>query len=127
MFCLRPLQYSQYRSDPATSEPTSKGNKLMNTSKKLTAAAAALVGLGMVALSAVGLHPASAQTPPFHRPLANGQERHPELRKALRTLERTETDLRHSVRDFGGHREKAADLCHQAELEIQQALAYDKH
>ncbi len=78
MFCLRPLQYSQYRSDPATSEPTSKGNKLMNTSKKLTAAAAALVGLGMVALSAVGLHPASAQTPPFHRPLANGQERHPE-------------------------------------------------
>ena len=100
----------------------------MNTSKKITAAVAALAGLGAVAFGTTLAHPASAQvpSPPFAGQRANGQEKHPELRRALRALERTETDLRRSARDFGGHREKAADLCHQAEGEIQQALQYDK-
>ena len=57
---------------------------------------------------------------------AAARERHPELRRSLRTLERVETQLRKSARDFGGHREKAADLCHQAEQEIQLALQSDR-
>ncbi len=102
----------------------------MNTTKKLSAAVAALVGLGTVAFSAAAALPASAQTPPpppFAGQRGIARERHPELRRALASLERTETLLRHSARDFGGHREKAADLCHQAEQEIQQALQDDKH
>lgn len=102
----------------------------MNTSKKITAAVAAIAGLGAIAFGTTLAHPASAQTPPpppFAGQRGHGQERHPELRRALRMLERTETDLRRSARDFSGHREKAADLCHQAEGEIQQALQSDKH
>jgi len=93
----------------------------MNTSRKIAATLAAVAGLGLAAASLPSA--AQAQTPPPRR----GGERHPELRRALRTLERTETDLRRADRDFGGHREKAADLCHQAEGEIQQALRSDKN
>ncbi len=103
----------------------------MTTSKNAAAVLAAIVGFGSVALSGAAIQPASAQVPGTFRPHA-GQtgrrtgEKHPELRRALRSLERTEAQLRHSARDFGGHREKAADLCHQAEQEIQQALQTDK-
>ena len=99
----------------------------MNTSKKLTAALAALAGLGAAAFSLVPA--ASAQVPPLP-PTVGGQhrggERHPELRRALRTLGRTEADLRHSANDFGGHKEKAADLCRQAQEQIQLALQSDR-
>lgn len=98
----------------------------MNTSHKLTAALAALAFLSASALS---LAPsASAQVPPAP-PLAGQHpgERHPELRRALRTLARTETDLRRANRDFGGHRQKAADLCHQAQQEVQLALQSDRN
>lgn len=96
---------------------------------KIKILAVALTGLGLAGGLAVA-HPAQAQgpmppAPPVVRPHPQG-ERHPELRRALRALERTETDLRRSARDFGGHREKAADLCHQAQGEIQQALQSDK-
>jgi len=100
----------------------------MNTSKKNAAGLAALIGFG--ALTFGSASPASAQAPLPPTVIGrHGQhrgERHPELRRALRALERTETDLRRSARDFGGHREKAADLCRQAEQEIQQALQDDK-
>ena len=101
----------------------------MNTIQKTTTLLAAFVGLGALTLN---LAPAtSAQVPPqpptFGGQQHRGGERHPELRRALRTLERTETDLRHSSRDFGGHREKAADLCRQAQQEIQLALQSDRN
>jgi len=101
----------------------------MYTSKKLTAAAAVLISLGTIALSAATAIPAAAQGPaaPFAGERGQNRERHPELRRALASLERTETQLRKSNRDFGGHREKAAALCHQAEQEIQQALQEEKH
>ena len=102
----------------------------MTTSKKIAAGFAAIVGLGAMTMSGAALKPASAQAQvfpgQFQRPL-NGNERHPDLRRALANLERTETNLRRANRDFGGHREKAADLCHQAEQEIQLALQDDKH
>lgn len=101
----------------------------MSTSKKITAAVAAFAGLGAVAFGTTLTQPAIAQGPPpppfMGRP--HRGERHPELRRALRTLERTETDLHRSARDFGGHRLKAAELCHQAQIEIQQAIQYDKN
>ena len=98
----------------------------MKTSKKIVAGLAVIVGLSALTLG--NPIPATAQgttVPPIAG--QRGGERHPELRRALRTLERTETDLRRSARDFGGHREKAADLCHQAQQEIQLALQYDKN
>ena len=101
----------------------------MNTSKKLTAALAAVIGLGAATVSLAP--PASAQVPP-QPPIVGGQphrggERHPELRRALRTLQRTEADLRRSANDFGGHKEKAADLCRQAQEQIQLALQSDRN
>lgn len=100
----------------------------MNTNKKIAAGFAAIVALGAVTFSIVSPAAAQAPAPPvFRQPGQHrGGERHPELRRALRSLERTEAELRHSARDFSGHREKAADLCHQAQQEIQLALQSDK-
>lgn len=96
--------------------------------KKIAVGLAALVGIGAAAFGIEALQPATAQAPPPVPPITrpHSGEKHPELRRALRALERTETDLRRASRDFGGHREKAADLCHQAEQEVQLALQNDK-
>ncbi len=104
-----------------------KGETDMYTPKILLPAVAALTLCAVL--------PAAAQTLPLPLPPAagvqrtgphRGGERHPELRRALRTLERTEADLRRANRDFGGHRTKAANLCRQAESEIQLALQSDR-
>lgn len=98
----------------------------MNTLQKHITALAALT---VLSASAFGLAaPASAQAP-FPGTPGLGQphgERHPELRRALATLRRTEYDLRHANRDFGGHRQKAADLCHAAQDQILLALRSDR-
>ncbi len=92
---------------------------------KITATFAAVAGLGAAGFAFS--QPSPAQTPPAPPTApAPARERHPELRRALATLERTETQLRKSARDFGGHRSKAADLCHQAQGEVKLALQYDK-
>src|SRR5690242_15408450 len=72
-----------------------------------------------------------AQNPPspVPNPHLRGRlhrERHPELRRALRTLQRARMDLQHAARDFGGHRAKAEALVEQAIQETQQAIRYDK-
>ena len=98
----------------------------MNTLQKHIAAFAALAVLGASTLGVAA--PASAQAP--FPGLGYGQphgERHPELRRALATLRRTESDLRHANRDFGGHRQKAADLCHAAQNQILLALQSDRN
>lgn len=94
----------------------------MNTNKIIVAGLAAIVGLGAVTFSTAAS--AQAPAPPvFRQPGQHrGGERHPELRLALRNLERTEADLLRSDHDFDGHRQKAAELCHQAQQEIQLAL-----
>jgi hypothetical protein len=103
-----------------------KENGKMNGNKKIAALLAAVIGLGVTACGASAVS-AQVSVPPMIRAHVGVKERHPELRRALRTLERTEAQLRASARDFGGHREKAADLCHQAEQEVQLALQYDNH
>ncbi len=98
----------------------------MNTPQKHIAALAALAVLAASTLGAAT--PVSAQVP-FAGAPGFGQphgERHPELRRALETLRHTEYDLRHANRDFGGHRQKAADLCHAAQNQILLALRSDR-
>src|SRR5690242_12894049 len=53
---------------------------------------------------------------------ANRRERHPELRQALRALQRARVALQNADRDFGGHRAHAADLTGQAIREVQAAI-----
>ena len=57
---------------------------------------------------------------------ANKNERHPEIRRALRKLESAKVDLQKGSHDFGGHREKALDQVNNAINELNQALQYDK-
>ena len=97
----------------------------MNTAQKITATLAITASLGAVGFALPqSSHAQAPLAPAVVRQMR--AERHPELRRALATLVRTETELRKSARDFGGHREKAADLCHQAQGEIKLALQYDK-
>ncbi len=53
-------------------------------------------------------------------------ERHPEMKRALHTLERAKGDLENSAHDFGGHRVKALQLTEQAIQEVKAGLAFDK-
>lgn len=57
---------------------------------------------------------------------ANRKERHPELMKAMRSLERAKSDLEHGARDFGGHRARAEELTEQALQEVRAAMQFDK-
>lgn len=72
------------------------------------------------------INPAPESTPPPARRAKHHKERHPELMKAMRALERAKGDLNHADRDFGGHRAKAAELTDAAIKEIHEALEYDK-
>jgi Spy/CpxP family protein refolding chaperone len=66
-------------------------------------------------------------TPPPARQAKHHKERHPELMKAMRALERAKGDLVRADRDFGGHRARAAELTEQAIQEIHAAIDYDKN
>jgi len=101
----------------------------MIANKKIVAGITAFVGLGAVALGSLSTASAQAPASPvFRQPGQHrGGERHPELRRALRSLERTEYDLRHSASDFDGHKAKAADLCRDAEHQVQLALQSDRN
>lgn len=68
----------------------------------------------------------ASQTAPI-RVVKLKRERHPEIRKAMRALERARNDLRHADRDFGGHRARAANLIDQALTECREAINADKH
>lgn len=96
--------------------------------KKFAAGAAAIVGIGAASFGLSAIHPTAAQARPLgiNAGVRAHNERHPELARALRNLEQTEANLRNAAHDFGGHRAKAADLCHQAELEVKLAMQYDK-
>ena len=71
-----------------------------------------------------------AQSPPTaSNPLkrhAGARERHPEMVRALRALERAKDALQHADRDFGGHREQALDLSNKAIDEVKAGIQSDK-
>jgi hypothetical protein len=54
-------------------------------------------------------------------------ERHPEIARAQRALQRVKGDLEHAGHDFGGHRVAALKLIDQALGELQAARQFDKH
>ncbi len=65
--------------------------------------------------------------PPTAAPKQQRQhkEKHPELMKALKALQRAKGDLEHSARDFDGHRSKAQELTEQAIQEVHEAMNAD--
>ncbi len=52
-------------------------------------------------------------------------ERHPQIRAAIKSLERAKNDLQRASHDFGGHRE-ALEACNNAIEKLKLALQYDK-
>ncbi len=68
----------------------------------------------------------SSAAPAAQRPNFERKERHPEIHRAMKALERAELDLRRADRDFGGHRAKAAQLIHEALEECRAALRADR-
>jgi hypothetical protein len=61
------------------------------------------------------------------RERAKGErERHPEIRAALRALERAKKHLQDASHDFGGHRAEALESVDNAIKQLRQALQFDK-
>ena len=56
---------------------------------------------------------------------AGPRERHPEIREAIRALERAKNDLQHAAHDFHGHRDEALESVNRALNQLQAALACD--
>ena len=58
--------------------------------------------------------------------IAEAQERHPEIRRAIAALERAKDYMQHAAHDFGGHRAEALEDCERAIRQLQLALQFDK-
>ena len=69
----------------------------------------------------VPARPAGAPSPAAQR----GEERHPEIRAAMRHLEQAKEALEKSQHDFKGHRVKALEHTNQALEECRKALEAD--
>lgn len=80
----------------------------MNMTRRTTLAAAAATGLMLVA------------------DIAEAQEKHPELRRAINALEKAKDYMQHAAHDFGGHRVEALAECDKTINQLKQALQYDK-
>lgn len=71
--------------------------------------------------------PASpAQPKSGQRVRPGGGERHPEIRAAIRALERAKEHLQRAAHDFGGHRVAALESVDRALEQLKLALQYDK-
>jgi hypothetical protein len=92
---------------------------------KKTLAIAALVTA--LATGSVFLFVPTAQASSTAQVAMSYPEKHPEIRKAMNQLSRTETTLAHADSDFGGHKEKARQLIHDAIEQLRLALRADKH
>jgi hypothetical protein len=58
--------------------------------------------------------------------MAEAQEKHPEIRRAIRALERARDYMQHAAHDFGGHRVAALQDCDRAIQQLRLALQFDK-
>ena len=70
--------------------------------------------------------PPAGGVAPKHGKRMERNEKHPEIRKALRNLEQAKNNMEHAADDFGGHKAKALELSEQAISELKLALAADK-
>ncbi|MGD1154259.1 MAG: hypothetical protein ABSA41_00335 [Terriglobia bacterium] len=59
-------------------------------------------------------------------PAPEPQERHPEIRAAIRNLEEAKGHLEAGAHDFGGHRVKALEHTNKALEECREALKFDR-
>ncbi|MGH8743642.1 MAG: hypothetical protein ACREUY_05110 [Burkholderiales bacterium] len=57
-------------------------------------------------------------------PAAQAEEKHPNMHKALHSLEHAKADLEKAKHVFGGHRAKALELTDQAIREVKAGLEY---
>jgi hypothetical protein len=57
--------------------------------------------------------------------LAEGRERHPNIRRALDALRAARNDLEHADHDFGGHRVEAMEAIDRAIEQLALALRFD--
>jgi outer membrane murein-binding lipoprotein Lpp len=55
-----------------------------------------------------------------------GAEKHPHIRTAIRELAAAKNELEHAAHDFGGHRAAAVRAVSEAQVQLQEALRYDK-
>ena len=53
-------------------------------------------------------------------------EKHPEIRKAIKNLMQAKNNMEHAADDFGGHKAKARQLTVEAIEELKLALAADR-
>lgn len=60
------------------------------------------------------------------REKAEKREAHPEIRGAIKSLERAKGELEHASHDFGGHRVDAIKAVDEALKHLRLALDYDK-
>ena len=82
----------------------------------------------MLALSAPAFAQAGSQPSGKMNRMEQGEknERHPEIRQAIRALERAKDHLQKAAHDFGGHRVEAVEACDNAIRQLKLALQYDK-
>ncbi len=59
--------------------------------------------------------------------IAEAQERHPEIQRAIHSLERARDYMQHAAHDFGGHRVAALKACDEAIAQLREAIRFDKH
>lgn len=90
--------------------------------------AAMLSSLALVLALSSPLASSAAPRPAVNKPAPRvaAQERHPEIRGAIRALERAKAHLEHAAHDFGGHRAEALEAVNNAIKQLQEALKYDK-
>jgi hypothetical protein len=92
----------------------------------LTIPASAASPVPSASVSPAQIAAAQQQTATPVRKVTERRERHPEIRKAITSLERAKYALQHASHDFGGHRADALAATDKAIEQLRLALQYDK-
>ena len=96
-----------------------------------TIAAVSVLALPAAAHAQTTTHPDSAQRAARAerreeaREAAGKKEAHPEIRAAIRSLERAKAALEHASHDFGGHRADALRSVDESIKQLRLAMQYD--
>jgi hypothetical protein len=91
---------------------------------KLLILTAVVGGFSVLSVDAQTPTPTTSSKPSEWR--GGGHERHPNIRHAIRALEKAKEELQKADHDFGGHRADALAECDKAIEQLKLALQYDK-
>lgn len=58
--------------------------------------------------------------------VGQAKERHPEIQRAIRSLEQARDYMQHAAHDFGGHRVEALRACDHAIEQLRDAERFDR-